>query len=172
MKMIDRLIPIPMLTLNDIIKFYLRVTIKSEIECWNWEGAIKRQNQYSRDGTRTYYIETPEFHINGRIYTATRVAWRVYYNEDPGKLLVCHECDNPICVNKSHLWLGTFSDNMKDMVLKNRRVNGIGKLLDWEREEIKKLHAIGWSFYALGKRFKVKHTTISDLVNGRSWQRR
>src|SRR6516165_431903 len=110
--MIDRLIPIPTLTLDNIIRFYLKVTIKNETECWNWEGSIHQG------------IQRPVLRINSRLYIATRVAWRVYYNEDPGKFFVCHECDNPLCVNKSHLWLGTTSDNMKDMGLKGRRRGG------------------------------------------------
>ena len=54
-----------------------------------------------------------------------RVAYQVYYNDDICKDdIICHKCDNPRCINPSHLFKGTHADNMADKVSKGRQAKG------------------------------------------------
>ena len=39
---------------------------------------------------------------------------------DP-KLIVCHTCDNKLCVNPEHLYLGTYKDNLTDAYVRGVR---------------------------------------------------
>lgn len=69
--------------------------------CLIWIGA-KNKNGYG------------SFAINGKTETASRVAYLLSKGEIPKNLFVLHRCDNPLCVEPCHLFLGTHQDNMKD----------------------------------------------------------
>lgn len=77
-------------------------------ECLIWHGAVNKNGYGS-------------FSINGRSETASRVAWMLTHDSPiPDGMLVCHRCDNPLCMNAEHLFLGTHQDNMLDRDMKGR----------------------------------------------------
>jgi hypothetical protein len=81
--------------------------------CWEWKGSIA-PNGYGQF-----------FRSNGS-RQAHRISWEYEHGAIPEDLHVCHTCDNRRCVRPSHLFLGTRSDNMKDMVSKNRHNTSAG----------------------------------------------
>ncbi len=62
--------------------------------------------------------------VNGVAIPAHRLAYYIYYRQDPGDLLVRHICDNRICSHPFHLELGTHLDNSRDMVRRGRSQTG------------------------------------------------
>lgn len=68
-----------------------------------------------------------QLRINRKIVKAHRFSWKAAHGDIPDGMLVLHRCDNPPCVNPSHLFLGTHTDNSHDMDAKGRRVNNQAK---------------------------------------------
>lgn len=92
-------------------RFWSRVSIGRADECWTWTGATEPFG-YGR------------FWFNGRTRTAQRVSWELTNGAIPAGFCVLHRCDNPPCVNLSHLFLGTKSDNSLDRHAKGRTSYG------------------------------------------------
>ena len=73
--------------------------------CWLWDGSAIPQGYGN-------------VRHNGRSVLAHRLSWFLFHGYWPERLL--HRCDVPACVNPGHLFEGTQSENMLDMVKKNR----------------------------------------------------
>ena len=89
------------------LKFYQFV--EKSGSCWIWKGS-------KIIGKFGYGI----FWFKGKHYYAHRISFAIDKKIDPGPKLVLHSCDNPICVNPSHLFLGTDYDNIHDCMKKGR----------------------------------------------------
>ena len=83
-------------------------------DCWEWIGRTDPAGYavlgISRKGTG---------------FTVMRVSQIVYiiHNKKVQENLICHKCDNPLCINPNHLWDGTYQENYDDMVSKNREAS-------------------------------------------------
>ena len=69
--------------------------------CWEWQGK-------PNFGYGTFYM-------NGKIYPAHRASFILFIKPIPDEIIVCHKCNNGMCVNPTHLYGGTHSNNMNDL---------------------------------------------------------
>lgn len=108
-----------------IITFWSKVTITSNDDlCWEWKGGIT-------DGYGQFAS------VNGDRRTH-RIAWAYPNYIIPKGMCICHSCDNRLCCNPKHLFIGTYQDNMDDMVKKGRTPKGKGINRQAKRRKISK----------------------------------
>lgn len=74
--------------------------------CWVWKASLR--------------CGYGAFKYNGKTIGAHVFSYQIHKGEIPERMCVCHTCDNPSCVNPDHLFLGSYSDNMKDAFNKSR----------------------------------------------------
>ena len=99
-------------------RFWEKVNKTASNDCWEWTSSI-RGNGYG--AFFTHLIEEGR-----KCHGAHRYSWELTNGQIPNGLWVLHKCDNRICVNPEHLFLGNRADNMKDCATK-KRVCTIGK---------------------------------------------
>lgn len=115
--------------------------------------------------------------MNGKNEFVHRVSWIIYFGKIPYNLHVLHHCDNPLCVNPNHLWLGTQKDNNEDMMNKgrNRQLSGeehpMAILTEKDILQIRGLYNDGYSMGMIAPIFNITKTNVSRIVNGHIWDK-
>lgn len=140
-------------------------------ECWEWQGC-KNNTGY---GSMT---------VSQKTYSAHRI---VFVLSNPGLIsieapsdkhlrqFVLHKCDNRLCCNPNHMFLGNYDDNNKDAKSKGRSNAPKGanhksaKLTQEQANKIREIHKTGLSFIAIGKMFNVHANNVSRVVRGKSY---
>lgn len=129
--------------------------------CWFWMGATTgRDNRY---GT---------IMVNGKQTTTHRVSYEIYKGSI-GDLFVCHSCDQTLCVNPDHLFLGTAQDNTDDMIKKDRNRKGEnhqnGIFTEVEVKIIREAASNGFKQVDIAKYFKRNRQGVGDIISRRNW---
>lgn len=126
--------------------------------CWLWTGATHGQGY----GT---------FTVGGYGWRTHRLSYALKYGigEIHG-VMVCHDCDNPSCVNPTHLWTGRHSDNMKDMVRKDRRRGSRNSAAVLDEDTVMRLRRSKRSHQEWAERLGVHPATIYKARVGLKWE--
>lgn len=153
---------------TDEERFKAKTKLNPDTGCWEWT-ASKNTNGYGQFS----YQGTPE--------QAHRVAWLLFRGAIPaddsayGTLNVLHKCDNPVCVNPEHLFLGDQSANIFDAVSKDRwGKRGLtgeahGRAMITEND-VRKIRSSKECVTALAERFHISTSAIRHILKRRSWK--
>lgn len=146
-------------------RFWAKVRLGGASECWNWTASLTGSSSI-----RYGQFALPRAADGRQVHCyAHRMAWILTHGAIPDGLKVCHRCDNPLCCNPTHLFLGTQAENLQDAIDKGRLVCGRGarKLSDAAYREILEApygYGVG---VTLADKFGVSENTISRIRRGR-----
>ena len=143
------------------IKFWSRVEMRGDNECWPWLGSFDKDGYGQiKDGIRK---------VNDR---AHKFSARLHFGEIPKGMCVCHSCDNRWCSNPKHLFFGSALDNQIDKVNKNRHAKGESqgnsKLTEEQVAEIRA--RANDSYRKICDEFKLVPSTVYRIWHGQSWK--
>lgn len=116
-------------------KFWARVNVPENWQedlnkCWEWLST-KDKDGYGKF-SNVFFGNVP--------FRSHRFSYEIFYDFIIEDNVICHECDNPSCVNPVHLKSSTHQQNINDAVSRNRNVKGskVGnsKLTEQDIEDI------------------------------------
>ena len=144
-------------------KFWSRVLV-GDGACWEWAGPV---------GSTGY----GKISQNQQTLSAHRVSYELNIGPIPIGMLVCHHCDNRKCVRPSHLFVGTFQENMDDMKAKGRQKNPHpcdkhphAKLTVREVQDIRRRISDGERTKDITELYGVEYTAIHNIRHKNTWR--
>lgn len=153
-------------SIETLSRLLARVEFDTNGGCWLWSGATSSGGYGS---IRPLPCEPAA--------PAHRLSYVVHKGSIPDGLHVCHACDVRACINPDHLWLGTRSDNMRDMLAKGRRtpptVSGsYSPNLKFTSADIRQMHLAkrsGATAIAIAERWNTTAAYIRFVLRGAAW---
>lgn len=141
------------------VPFAERYQIDERTQCWRWIGSV------STDGYGLWSAYGQK--------TAHRASYVMNRGQIPTGLHVLHKCDEPSCVNPSHLFLGTHQDNMADLRAKGRAYGARGELNSGAKiSEAEAMQIIRDARPAttIAVQYGITRETVDLIRNGRTWK--
>lgn len=153
-------------------RFERKRTPTDAAECWEWEGAR------TKDGYGIFWDGTKHERSGAnRMIGAHRWAYMRYVGDIPEGHEVCHSCDNPPCVNPSHLYTDTHAANASRAWQLGRNTPLLGednpksKMTAAGVVEARERHAAGGVTIAeLAREFGVTPTSMGRIIHRRVWK--
>jgi hypothetical protein len=131
---------------------YLLSLTKSVGDCLEWTRG------FNHDGYPRIRVGS---NSNGKVH---RIVYSLHTGEDISGLVVRHKCDNPKCINPYHLEVGTYLDNIKDMLSRKRNHRHISSE---EAKAIFELRNLGHTHKTIGNMVGRSRQSVEYILNRR-----
>lgn len=132
--------------------------------CWYWIGQISKNKKWPS------HIR-PYIKIGQLPELAYRFSYSHFKEAIPPGSCVLHKCDNPICVNPDHLFLGTRKDNTYDMMAKGRKPIGENHYKALLKDnDVLDIRMSTESHSVMAKKYNVSNAYISAIRKGKTWK--
>ncbi len=139
-------------------RFWAKVDRKANDECWLWKGAV----QSSGYGT---------FWKDGKNRLVHRISYGLSRKCGPAKTkVVRHKCNTRLCVNPSHLLIGTHKDNFNDAVACGKSGAASPTINRDQVIMVRWLATLGWTRQALANACGVSKRCIAGVVRRETWK--
>lgn len=125
--------------------------------CWVWNLTP------DKDGYGTLKYK------NKSKFYAHRAAYELAIGPIPEGLLVLHKCDNRLCINPEHLYIGTHEDNMRDVRERNRRKGDKSGNRKLTQEQVNEIRASKDNNGVLGRRYGVSRKHVYRIKRYLNW---
>lgn len=137
--------------------------VKDQDSCWPYS---KKSFAHSLNRACTYGLV---YKTRSKRVRAHRLTFELAFGEIPEGMFVCHRCDNPLCCNPAHLFLGDAATNNADKMGKGRHFvmsgerNGLAKLTDIQAAEVARRAIAGENQRLLASEFGISQPAISRI---------
>lgn len=143
-----------------VSRFWVKVAAPRRVgECWEWIGSK------TTDGYGLFYA-------NGKTVRAHRFIYTAYCGALSVDQAVLHACDNPSCVNPSHLRAGTQAENVQDMHEKGRAVRARGEMhgrAKLDAEKVLAIRAANEKHRDIAAKFGISRGLVSQIKSRTVW---
>lgn len=160
------LLPIGTRARGTVIERFWRYVEKTD-GCWIWTGKSLNQKGYG-------HIQLGGKGTKHKL--SHRLSYEIHHGPIPDGMVVMHSCDNPTCVNPSHLSAGTQSQNILDAFSRGRKTakpphkqgenHGASKL---KESDVLYIRASEKSTKELARMFFVSKSAVERIKNGKTW---
>lgn len=135
--------------------------------CWIWTGTTiicgHKKSRQRRAAIRH----------KGKVYLASRVSWEIHRGPIADDIFALHRCDNPMCVNPEHLFLGDQQANVSDCIAKGRRNTARGERCRsaiLTADIVTNIRQSDKTGAALALEHNISQAQISRVRSGRHWK--
>lgn len=147
---------------KDIARFWGKA---SRQDCWEWQAG------QSPDGYGKFSVKRGKKALTFRAHRLSFYFSNGYILKEK---LICHTCDNPLCINPKHLFEGSVRDNARDMIAKGRANSAHGEQLSTLTEaqviSIRERVAKGEKQISIARELGLGKNQIWYIVNRKTWK--